>query len=172
MNFWEALSHSRFSTGSWIYILQESKCRGGNQENAVRNISMEQRGPRRAEQIQSCWTFQGNPWGLSFSHPSHVGRKELIHIVSAWGIIHGGSFDRVIFLFRSIFSLCVIGWWTEKWSQPLMILKAPSLNNLCWFRDNSIRDITHLAHCPFTHSEDFHFPTPIFIDTYKTLIMI
>lgn len=173
MIFWKVLWRSRFSPSSWIYITAGKELQRWKLNKFCYRWECRAKGvPGEWEQIQRCWMFQDNPWGFwVYLSPFHAERKELINIVSARGIVHKGSFGRVIFIFRSIFSLWLIGWWTEEWSQPLMILKAPSLNNLCWFRDNSVKGRTHLAQCPFTYSEDFTI-LHLFYRHLQKLIMV
>lgn len=51
-------------------------------------------------------------------------RGQLINCANVDGSVHQGCLERVIFTFRSIFSLWIMGWWDEKWSWLLMILRS------------------------------------------------
>lgn len=51
-------------------------------------------------------------------------KGQLINCTNVDGSVHQGCLERVIFTFRSIFSLWIMGWWDEKWSWLLVILRS------------------------------------------------
>lgn len=62
----------------------------------------------------------GHPLASSFC----CEKKILIGFTTVYRSVHQGSLGRVIFTFRSIFSFWIMGWWGDKWSWLLMILKS------------------------------------------------